>query len=122
MTPRDDHMCFVFFFKEIEIFKSFLEIEFFLFLDLINSICVGRWRGAVVRGARGGKIRVFTADMSLGKKSQGKIPGKNSLDGGERKKFYCNPILPNLLASPAAWIFWPKWWVSPQVTNCQIGR
>lgn len=91
MTPRDDHMCFVFFFKEIEIFKSFLEIEFFLFLDLINSICVGRWRGAVVRGARGGKIRVFTADMSLGKKSQGKIPGKNSLDGGERKNFTATP-------------------------------
>lgn len=27
----------------MEIFKSFLEIAFFLFLDLINSICIGRW-------------------------------------------------------------------------------
>lgn len=43
-------------------------------------------------GSRGGKIRVFTADVLPRKKLQGK-----QLDDGERGDSSCSPILPNLL-------------------------
>lgn len=72
MTPRTHHMSFIcFLLWEIEVFKSFLEIAFSLFLDLINSICLGG-------GEQGRKIPVFTADM---------FPGKNHWSGGEREEY-----------------------------------
>lgn len=43
-------------------------------------------------GSRGGKIRVFTADVLPKKKLRGK-----QLDGGVRGDSSCSPILPNLL-------------------------
>lgn len=67
MKLRADHMAFIFFLlKEIEIFKSFLEIAFFSVLDLISGICVGRW------GAEEERFMFFTAEVLPGKKSQGK--------------------------------------------------
>lgn len=95
-TSSRSYVLYLLFIKEIEILKSFLEIVFFWVLDLINSICVGRW------GA--GEERFLFLQLTC---CLGKSPREKELHGGEREESSRSPILPMCWSPPAGRIFWP---------------